>query len=80
MPALERTTSELLWLLPPPLAEDQLRRHCEQLLAEADLVKFARRRPDTGEARAVVRAARNLLAEWHRAAAGPVPATSYALR
>jgi hypothetical protein len=80
VPALERTTSELLWLLPPPLAEDELRRHCEQLLAEADLVKFARRRPDTGEARAVVRAARNLLAEWHRAAAGPVPATSYALR
>jgi len=80
VPALERTTSELVWILPAPLAAEELRRHCEELLAEADLVKFARRRPDPEEAQAVLRAARNLLAEWHRVAAGPVPPTSYALR
>lgn len=80
VPALERTTSELVWMLPPPLAAEDLRRHCQQLLAEADLVKFARLRPDPGEAQAVLRAARNLLADWHRAAAGPAPSTSYALR
>jgi hypothetical protein len=80
VPALERTTSELVWILPPPLAAEELRRHCEELLAEADLVKFARRRPNPEEAQAVLRAARNLLAEWHRVAAGPVPSTSYALR
>jgi hypothetical protein len=80
VPALERTTSELIWLLPPPLAAEDLRRHCLELLADADLVKFARRRPDPSEAQAVLRAARNLLAEWHRAAAGPIPQTSYALR
>ncbi len=80
LPALERTTTELIWILPPALAAGDLRQRCAELLGEADLVKFARRRPDQADAPAVVRAARDLLADWHHATAGPRPQTSYALR
>jgi hypothetical protein len=68
LPARERTTAELLWSLPPHLAEGGLRRRCEDLLDEADLVKFARVRPDVATAANFTRAARDLLARWHRAA------------
>ncbi|HEU5040833.1 MAG TPA: hypothetical protein VFT84_08445, partial [Gemmatimonadales bacterium] len=44
IPARERTTTELLWALPPRLTESGLRRLTREVLAEADLVKFARRR------------------------------------
>jgi hypothetical protein len=80
LPALERTTVELVWLLPPALAADDLRRRCAELLGEADLVKFARRRPDQADAAALLRAARDLLADWQHATAGPTPQTTYALR
>ncbi len=68
LPARERTTAELLWSLPPHLAEGGLRRRCEELLDEADLVKFARVRPDRATAAHYTRAARELLARWRNAA------------
>ena len=42
LPARERTTTELLWSLPPRLAEGGLRRRVQDVLGEADLVKFAK--------------------------------------
>jgi hypothetical protein len=69
LPARERTTAELLWSLPPHLAEGGLRRRCEELLDEADLVKFARVRPNAATAAAFTRGARGLLARWRDAAA-----------
>jgi hypothetical protein len=69
LPARERTTSELLWALPPHLVERGLRRRCEDVLDEADLVKFARVRPSVADAEAFLQHARDLLARWHGAAA-----------
>ncbi len=60
--ALERTTPELLRLLPPSLARAD---GCRGLLAEADLVKFARVRPDIARAAAYLDAVRSLLSRWH---------------
>jgi hypothetical protein len=45
IPALERTTGELVWALPTALADGGLRDRCAALPADADLVKFARHRP-----------------------------------
>jgi hypothetical protein len=67
LPARERTTSELLWALPPHLMEGGLRRRAESLLDEADLVKFARRRPDAATAAAFLAHARGLLSAWRAA-------------
>jgi hypothetical protein len=69
LPARERTTSELLWALPPHLVERGLRRRCEDVLDEADLVKFARVRPSPVDAGAFLQRARDLLTRWHGAAA-----------
>jgi hypothetical protein len=68
LPARERTTSELLWALPPHLVERGLRRRCEDVLDEADLVKFARVRPSAAEAEAFLQRVRELLTRWHDAA------------
>jgi hypothetical protein len=68
IPARERTSSELLWAMPPRLTEGGLRRLTSQLLSEADLVKFARRRPDAHAAAAHLRDARELLRRWHETA------------
>jgi hypothetical protein len=68
IPAPERTTSELLWSLPPRLAEGGVRRRVQEVLGAADLVKFARRRPGGAEAESYTAAARDLLARWHQAA------------
>jgi hypothetical protein len=67
IPARERTTAELLWMLPAPLADGGLRLRHESLFDEADLVKFARRRPDPGSATAYLAQARELLARWRDA-------------
>ena len=67
IPARERTTSELLWALPPHLSAGALRRRHEALFDEADLVKFARRRPDPAAAAAFLGQARDLLGRWHGA-------------
>jgi hypothetical protein len=69
IPALERTTSELRWALPPVLAEAGLGDRCASVLGEADLVKFARRRPDEMDAAALLVAARDLLGAWNERAA-----------
>ena len=68
IPARERTSSELLWAMPPRLTEGGLRRLTSQLLTNADLVKFARRRPDSVAAAAHLRDTRELLRRWHETA------------
>lgn len=67
--ALERTTAELVWALPPELGRGGLRDACREILAEADLVKFAEARPDAAAAAEFLRHAREMLDAWHRAAA-----------
>ena len=67
IPARERTTSELLWALPPHLNEGGLRRRFESVVDEADLVKFARRRPDAATAALFLVHSRELLARWRDA-------------
>ncbi|HUQ14552.1 MAG TPA: hypothetical protein VM094_00740 [Gemmatimonadales bacterium] len=68
LPARERTTTELLWSLPPRLAEGGLRRRVQDVLGDADLVKFAKLRPRPDEAASYTTRARDLLERWHRAA------------
>jgi hypothetical protein len=68
LPARERTTTELLWSLPPRLAEGGLRRRVQEVLGDADLVKFAKLRPLPNEAASYTSRARDLLERWHRAA------------
>jgi hypothetical protein len=65
IPALERTTAELIGALPPTLADAGLKERCGALLGEADLVKFARARRDAQTAERFARDARALLDEWH---------------
>jgi hypothetical protein len=67
LPARERTTTELLWSLPPRFAEGGLRRRVQDLLGDADLVKFAKLRPDSQEASSYTGRARDLLERWHDA-------------
>lgn len=67
LPARERTSSELLWALPPRLGEGGLRRRLQETLWRADLVKFARVRPGTADAAAYLVDARELLTRWHQA-------------
>jgi hypothetical protein len=76
--ALERTTAELVWALPPELGRGGLRDACREVLAEADLVKFAEARPDAAAAAEFLRHARELLAAWHRAA--PAEKGTHAIR
>lgn len=68
IPARERTSTELLWALPPRLTDAGLRRLTAEVLGEADLVKFARRRPGPSDAVAHLARARELLGRWHQAA------------
>jgi hypothetical protein len=68
LPARERTTTELLWSLPPRLAEGGLRRRLQEVFGDADLVKFAKLRPRPDEAATYTTGARELLERWHRAA------------
>lgn len=67
IPARTRTTSEVLWSLPPHLATGELKRRHESLFEEADLVKFARRRPGGTAAAAFLGRARELLESWEAA-------------
>jgi len=80
VPALERTTVELLRVLPAELRAMGVGVECGELLDEADLVKFARLRPDAAAARTFLDRTRSLLARWHAArgssaveAAEPMP-------
>jgi hypothetical protein len=76
--ALERTTAELVWALPPNLGRGGLRDACREVLAEADLVKFAEARPDAAAAADFLTRARELLHAWHSAA--PAEAGTHAIR
>jgi hypothetical protein len=66
LPARERTSSELLWALPPRLGEAGLRRRLQETLWQADLAKFARAQPGTDDAAAYLADARELLTRWHQ--------------
>jgi hypothetical protein len=63
--ALERTTAELVWAMPPQLGRGGLRDACRDLLTEADLVKFAEARPSPAAAADFLMRARELLKAWH---------------
>lgn len=65
VPARERTTTELLWSLPSHLLEGALRQRYVALFDEADLVKFARRRPGKVAATRFMKEAHDLLDRWH---------------
>ena len=82
VPARERTTSELRWLLPPGLQSGRpaggARHRFEEVFGDADLVKFAQWRPDPGTATTFLASARELLAAWHGAV--PTVELSDALR
>jgi hypothetical protein len=78
IPARERTTTELVWSLSPRLVEGGARRRVQDVLGDADLVKFAKLRPDADEAARYTTRARDLLARWHGAA--PVSEEADALR
>lgn len=76
--ALERTTSELLWAIPPQLGRGGLRDRCDALLTEADLVKFAEVRPSQPAASDFLERSRGLLAAWH--AVSPLEEGAHAIR
>jgi hypothetical protein len=65
--ACERTTSELLWALPPHLSRARLRDECHEVLTEADMVKFAEVRPGDADAADFLGRARLLLQAWYEA-------------
>ena len=74
VPAVHRTTSELRRALPGALRGGGPGRDVIALLGEADLVKYARLRPDPRTARAFLDRTDALVARWPAAAAAPVPA------
>ena len=65
------TTPEVSRALPPLLSDGNGRAGCERLLGEADLVKFARIRPDRPAAEEHLGRARALLLGWEATATGP---------
>lgn len=67
------TTGELGGVLPPALSDGDLRDRCETVLGEADLVKFAKVRPDRAAASDHLARTRTLLEAW-RSAAEPTDA------
>jgi len=67
VPARERTTSELRWVLPPALLAGDGARRFGTVFDAADLVKFARSRPDAGAAAEFLGESRALLAGWREA-------------
>jgi len=63
------TTSEVGRALPAALSGQELGLRCEELLGDADLVKFARVRPDFAAAEIQLARARELLTRWRQALA-----------
>jgi hypothetical protein len=78
LPARERTTEELVWAIPPHLSENGLRDEFRELLHQADLVKFARFRPDPETAETFLDQCRELLGRWNDM--GPTETLADALR
>ena len=64
VPARERTTTELRWLMPPALLAGAAGCGFGELFGDADLVKFAHWRPGPAEAGAFLDGARELLGGW----------------
>jgi hypothetical protein len=64
IPARERTTSELRWVLPGEALAGEREAMFEAVFDAADLVKFAHWRPPTEEANAFTTGARELLEAW----------------
>jgi hypothetical protein len=75
VPALERTTAELLRALPPELRTAGNAERLSHLLCDADLVKFAQAPTPPAAGRAFLDAARALLTRW-RAALGTAEGTA----
>ncbi len=71
VPALERTTTELLDALPAHLVREGNRERLSALLTNADLVKFAQAEPWAGAGSAFLDPARALLTSWRAAAQLP---------
>ena len=71
VPALERTTAELLRSLPAHLVAEGNRERLKALLADADLVKFAQARTTPQAGPAFLDAARALLTSWRASAQLP---------
>jgi len=67
VPALKRTTAELIGALPLPLGDDGPAHRCAAVLTEADLVKFAREQREARAGHAFAGEARALLDAWHAA-------------
>ena len=65
LPARESTTEELIWAIPPHLSDNGLRDEFRELLDQADLVKFARFRPDPETAERFLEQCSRLLRHWH---------------
>jgi hypothetical protein len=76
VPALERTTVELLRVLPAELRAAGAGAESGQLLDDADLVKFARLRPDASAARTFLDRTRALLARWNESRDTPTAKTA----
>ncbi len=77
--ATDRTTCELVRSLSPALSDGGQREECRALLEEADLVKFARLRPDEATAAEFLARVRALLDRWHASSArAPTAASSSA--
>jgi len=73
VPARERTSAEVLWSLSPHLAAAGLRDNFREILDEADLVKFARLRPEPESAEHFLEQCRALLHAWHHTPAAATP-------
>jgi hypothetical protein len=71
VPALQRTTPELLGALPDRLAVPPARAAAGDLLGAADLVKFARYGPESPTPAAVLATARSILSGWDAAGSSP---------
>jgi hypothetical protein len=71
IPALERTTAELLSALPPHLVGNGNREQLSALLRDADLVKFAQARAPATAGSTFLDAARTLLTSWRAATTLP---------
>ncbi len=76
VPALERTTPELLGALPSRISVPAARDEARELLGAADLVKFALYAPSAPAPAAVLVAARSILTGWDAAGAPPGGAQS----
>ena len=76
VPALERTTPELLGTLPGHLAVPPAGDEAGELLGAADLVKFALYAPSAPAPAAVLVSARSILTGWDAAGAPPGGAPS----